>query len=134
MNRTGRIILLSILISTQSCKPTESDIEQTKEKEIIHSEFAYGESLVSFSGEKVGLISLIYDVPLETVKSVLSEYLTDASSWDSPENTSQRIEEVAKRNGLSSKLTSKIVFTFHYEVITKDEIIEEYIDDVETSR
>ena len=90
--------------------------------------------LLSFDGEKIALMSIIKEINVEKTFSVLSDYLN--KKWENgyfqspnvdPIYIDKVIDTIAKENGISKKMTASIIFMYEFEMITEDEIIDEYL-------
>lgn len=117
-----------------SCSSSSKDTEKTKSKTIMDYETA--DMLLEYDAEKIGLISIIKDIQLEKTNSVLRDYLAkthDLSSLttENPDYIVKVIDTVARKNNLSIKIVATIIFSYKYEMITKDEIIEREINKME---
>lgn len=123
-----KIILLIISVICLACSDSINDeIEKTG----IEKEYEIADMFLEFDAEKVGLISIIKDLPQEKTNSVLRDYLaktlgnsTSLSSGD-PMYFVNIVDTIATENGLSKKMTASIIFSYQYEMITNDVIIEE---------
>jgi hypothetical protein len=82
------------------------------------------------------LLSIIKNVPYNQANSILRDYLAKTldfsqSTMENPEYIVKIIDTIAQNNNLSKKLTASIIFSYQYEMITKDEIIDEKMEELE---
>ncbi|NCT17249.1 MAG: hypothetical protein GW771_03310, partial [Flavobacteriia bacterium] len=106
--------------------------ESEKKKSEIEKDYEFADMLLMFEGEKIGLLSIIKDVPSEKIHAVLRDYkaktMSNSSyySLEDPNYLVNLIDTIATKNNLSKKLTASIIFSYKYEMITEDEIVENY--------
>ena len=92
-----------------------------------HSE----ENLFMDDVEKITLLSISKNIPLKQVNSVLKDYYDKTSLAFVYNNNSDYYEKVidtiSKKYNLSNQKTASIIFSYQYELITEEEIIENYL-------
>ncbi|MBU2505109.1 MAG: hypothetical protein KJ799_00010 [Bacteroidetes bacterium] len=129
------IILLFLLTAIFcSCNSSSNETEPKKSKTEVDYEIA--DMFLEYDAEKIGLLSIIKNVPHEKANSVLRDYLAKTLgsallTMESPDYIVKVVDTIAQKNNLSRKLTASIIFSYQYEMITRDEIIEESIDEME---
>lgn len=133
MKKILTIFLITIFISCDYSTPQESSKEKSLSKEEVKQlESELSDMFLEFESEKIVLISIIKGHSIEKVKSVLGEYkaktFLSQDTIDSPKYITRIIDTIAKKNNLSKKMTASIIFSFEYEFITKDEMIDEYTE------
>lgn len=137
-------ILLLVLITTflscnestsresTSTKDEQSTIEE--EQSTIERDYHIADMFLKFDSEKIGLISIIKNVPQEKANSVLRDYLaktmTSIQAMEDSEYIVRVVDTIAEKNNLSKKMTASIIFSYQYEMITRDEIIDDFKDDM----
>ncbi|NCP83922.1 MAG: hypothetical protein GW823_03290 [Bacteroidetes bacterium] len=129
-----KLILLCFIMIFFSCnnKSSEKLSESEKKKSEIEKDYEFADMLLMFEGEKIGLLSIIKDVPSEKIHAVLRDYkaktMSNSSyySLEDPNYLVNLIDTIATKNNLSKKLTASIIFSYKYEMITEDEIVENY--------
>ena len=126
--------LFLIVLLVCSCNSSTKEKEPTKSKAEMNYEFA--DMFLEYDAEKIGLISIIKNVPHEKANSVLRDYL--AKSYGSfmfirgnPEYVVKVVDTIARKNNLSKKITASIIFSYQYEMITREEIVEDAIDEMQ---
>ncbi|WP_272149649.1 hypothetical protein [Tenacibaculum aiptasiae] len=125
--------LFIIVLIVCSCNLSKG---KKTEKSKTELEYETADMFLKYDAEKIGLISIIKNVSHKKANSILRDYL--AKTFNSIELTMKNsefvvkvIDTIAKKNNLSKKLTASIIFSYQYEMITKDEIIEGAIDKVQ---
>lgn len=136
MKKIHLFILAIIFISCNySTTQDSSENEEISEEEAKESYREISDLFLESDSEKISLISIIKDVPVEKVYSVLSDYKTETfpSNYglSDSRNIIKIVDSIAQKNGLPKKLTASIIFSYEYEMITKDEIIEGYNDNIQ---
>ncbi|MCG8883931.1 hypothetical protein G1L02_12290 [Tenacibaculum finnmarkense] len=128
-------IILFILITMffQSCNFSSNKNEKEKTKKELDYEIA--DDYLEYDSEKIGLLSVIKNVPYQKANSVLRDYLAKTINYSDLSSENQNyivnvIDTIARKNNLSRKLTASIIFSYKYEMITKDEYFEEKIDEL----
>ena len=129
------ILLIKIFISCDYSIPQESSKEESlSNEEVKELESELADMFLEFESEKIVLISIIKDLPTEKVKSVLGEYKSKTFIYqdkiEDPNYITKIVDTIAKKNNLSKKMTASIIFSFEYEFITRDEIIDEYNENI----
>lgn len=128
-----KIIFLSIvLISFYSCNSSSSKKEPKKSQAELDYEMA--DDFLEYDAEKIVLLSIIKNVPHNKANSVLRDYLaksygSDFSLMENPDYVAKTIETIAQKNNLSKKITASIIFSYQYEMITREEIMDELEDE-----
>jgi len=126
------IIFIFLIITFTSCYDslTSAERKSGERKSEIDNDYEIADLFLMFDAEKIGLISIIKDVPVEKTNSVLRDYLalTFNSKYtydEDPDLVVKSIDSIAIKNNLSKKLTASIIFSYKYEMITSDEKINE---------
>lgn len=119
-------LLLILIFTTLGCndkKETEFLESQEKIKKEYDNAHSLTDVLLDFDGEKLALLSIIKNTPNDTLRLVLKEYLkktlplvTDASKID------KIIDTISQKYNISKIKVASIVFSYNYEMLTKDEI------------
>jgi hypothetical protein len=122
-----KIIIFLVLLTCIACNksPKEKSSNETKKTE-LEKDYQTAELVLLLDAEKVGLLSIIKEIPQDKANSILRDYLAKTSgtsilrSWDDPSYIAKVVDTIAKKNGLSKKMTASIIFTYQYEMITED--------------
>ena len=133
MIKTFFLILITTFISCNESNSQEPS-ERNTEKSAIERDYDIADMFLKFDSEKIGLISIIKNVPQEKANAVLRDYLaktmTSIQSMEDQNYIVKVVDTIAKKNNLSKKLTASIIFSYQYEMITRDEIIESYQEEI----
>lgn len=117
------ILIISSCNHTSHEKPTEPVVEKTK----LERAYEVADYELKNDAEKIILLSIIKDIPNEKAVSVLRDYLARTRRLREDSNYIVKVvDTIAKKNNLSRRLTAAIIFSYQFEMVTKDEIIEEY--------
>ena len=128
-------IILFILITMffKSCNLSSNKNEKEKTKKELDYEIA--DDYLEYNSEKIGLLSVIKNVPYQKANSVLRDYLAKTINYTDLSSENQNyivnvIDTIARKNNLSRKLTASMIFSYKYEMITKDEYFEEKTEEL----
>ena len=127
------IILFTLSIFFLSCNLSSDKNEKKKSKKDLDYEMA--DDYLEYNAEKIGLLSVIKNVPYEKANSVLRDYLAKTINYSDISKESQNyivkvIDTIAQKNNLSRNLTASIIFSYKYEMITKEEYFEEKLEEM----
>lgn len=105
-----------------------------KEKTKKELDYEIADIYLKYDSEKIGLLSVIKNIPYQKANSVLRDYLAKTNNYRDLSNENQNyivnvIDTIAQKNNLSKKLTASMIFSYKYEMTTKDEYFEEKIDE-----
>jgi uncharacterized protein YjgD (DUF1641 family) len=129
----SKLEIYSTAESTQS--PTAESNEETIKEETKSNkerESYIIDMILKNDAEKIGLISVIKNVPHEKINSVLKDYLSytyfsdEFKSNESSIYIEKIVDSISSKNKLPKKLTASLIFSYNYEMITKDEIIDDH--------
>ena len=127
------IALFLFVLLFCSCNSSTKEEESTKSKTEIDYEIA--DMFLEYDAEKIGIISIIKHVPYVKANSVLRDYLAKTSLnfsiMENPEYIVKVVDTIARKNNLSKKITASIIFSYQYEMITRDEIVEDAMDEMQ---
>lgn len=131
---TMKNIISLFLISTivYSCNSSSKQEEPKKSK--TETDYEIADMFLEYDAEKIGLLSIIKNVPHKQANSVLRDYLAKTYgsgllSMDNLDYVVKVVDTIAQKNNLSKKLTASILFSYQYEMITREEIMEELEDE-----
>lgn len=127
-NKAMKITFLVLLVILCSCNSPSENIEP--EKSYLEIDYDIADMQLEYDAEKIGLIAIIKNVPHEKANSVLRDYLAKTFgsvdlAMKSPDFVVKVVDTIAKNYDLSTKMTASIIFSYQYEMITRDEILEE---------
>jgi len=133
-----KVLILIFLIIFSACDNSslktkkESKNESKNEISDVETDDWYVDFTLRGDAEKIGLISIIKNVPQEQANLILRDYLlkTDGTDFytisEIPNYMFKLVDSIAQKNNLSRKLTASIIFSYKYEMITEDELKEKY--------
>jgi hypothetical protein len=132
MKNVISLFLISMII--YSCNSSSKQEEPKKSK--TETDYEIADMFLEYDAEKIGLLSIIKNVPHEQANSVLRDYLAKTYgsgllSMDNLDYVVKVVDTIAQKNNLSKKLTASIIFSYQYEMITREEIIEEKMEELE---
>ena len=143
MKKILLIILVAIFTSCDDSTQKESSKKEPskqessakeKEKTLTEQVYILTDLSLKSDSEKIVLISIIKDVHVDVVNSVLREYkvktFLSQDTTEKPKHIIKIVDTLAKKNNLSRKMTASIIFSYEYELINRDEIIEGYKDKI----
>jgi hypothetical protein len=127
-------LFIIILILTQSCNLSSKKEERKKSKK--EQDYEMADDYLEYNAEKIGLLSVIKNIPYEKANSILRDYLAKTINYSDLSSENQNyivnvIDTIARKNNLSRKLTASMIFCYKYEMITKDEYFEEKIEELQ---
>jgi hypothetical protein len=133
------LIIVITLFTFFSCSNIAKNRDKpNKTKEEIAAENA--ESELESQGEKIALLSVLNECHLDTTRLILKEYLYLNFQQDLYEDsidliTLDIIKNISKKTNIKPKKIASIIFSYKYEMLTKDDIItehENYIEKIES--
>ncbi|MFV8352021.1 hypothetical protein [Flavobacterium sp. XS2P14] len=134
-----KLLLILILIvfgckdteETESIKMQEQENEKGKNKRKDKKEktTTYADMVLKLDAEKLALLSIIKKIPNDTLHLVLKDYIdktfplvTDVAKID------KIIDNISQKYHISKVKIASIVFSYNYEMLTKDEIEQSAIE------
>ncbi len=135
MKKITLLVLITLLISCNDSSTRES-FANDDEKSEVERDYEIADMFLKFDSEKIGLLSIIKNIPQEKVNAVLRDYLAKTLGstlqiMEDPNYIVKVVDTIAEKNSLSKKLTASIIFSYQYEMITMDEIIDDYTDEMQ---
>lgn len=125
-----KYLLILILVIFSSCNNlSQSESEESKIKK-TDKENPVEFDILEYEKEKIALLSIIKEIPYEKTNSVIEDYLNSGISMElifGDKNQNEffnLIDSIAVKNKISRKLAASIIYSYQYEMITSDEIIE----------
>ena len=124
---------------TESIKVQEQRKEkgENKRKKKKEKTTTYADMVLKLDAEKLALLSIIKKIPNDTLHLVLKDYLDKTfppvTDVDKVDKVDKIIDDISQKYHISKVKIASIVFSYDYEMLTKDEIeqnaIETYQDD-----
>ena len=122
------LIVLSVFWVTYCSKEKKEPEKVLTEKEIRENKYSSADSELEENQEKIALLSFIKNIPKDSINLIIREYLMETEYDDV--FFEKNIEKVSKKYSMSSKKVASIIFSYKYEVLTKDEIEEKVIEEL----
>lgn len=128
------LILILLVFGCKDTEETESIKVQEQEKEKGENKrkekiATYADMILKLDAEKLALLSIIKKIPNDTLHLVLKDYInktfplvTDVSKVD------KIIDTISQKYHISKVKIASIVFSYNYEMLTKDEIEQSAIE------
>jgi len=124
-----KVIICLTFLNFISCIDNDKvDSKIKKEKSKIEKDKDF---LVEEDIEKITLLSISKNISQEQVKSILNDYYEKTLVFDDEIDYTKIIDDIAKKNKLTNQKVASIIFSFQYEQITEDEIIDKYASEKE---
>ncbi len=132
MLQTQKITILIIAFLILGC----SDKKATKEKNNSALTPISADSLVQeyfLENEKIFLLSYIKNIPEDTIKVILTEYLSKSSFNYFYDDKSEPIMDdvitsISQKRKISKSKIASIIFSYKYEMLTKEDLEMEAIE------
>ena len=131
------LVLILIVFGCKDTKETESikvqeqgkEKGENKRKKKKEKTTTYADMVLKLDAEKLALLSIIKKIPNDTLHLVLKDYIdktfplvTDVAKVD------KIIEDISQKYHISKVKIANIVFSYNYEMLTKDEIEQSAIE------
>ena len=124
-----KIIPFLLLFIACNNNQTQKEVEKTKDKvketsglnDLTNYE-------VEHNPEKIALLSIIKEVPIDSVYMILNDYKSKFKGGFDVEDkmkVERVIDSISQFRHMSRKRIASLIFSFNYELITKDEIKEQ---------
>lgn len=128
------IILFLLSVIFYSCNRTSNKNKPIKS--IMEVNYELADEYLESDIEKIGLLSVSINIPIEKSYSVLRDYIAkthNIKEMKNPDYYVKVVDTIAINNNLSKKITASIIFSYKYEMITRNEIIYDYIEENENN-
>ena len=125
-----KYLLILILITFSSCNNLSQGESEVRVNKKTKNDNPVGSDILEFEKEKIALLSILKDLPYEKTNSVIKDYLNCNISVEmvfgekNPNEFFKVIDSIAVKNKISRNLTASIIYSYQYEMIKSDEIIE----------
>lgn len=118
-------ILALMLLIFVSCSKTEQKKEVSKKEQQIDKYFLADLELES-EDEKITLLSILKKTSKDSIILVMRDYLANTESDSIPYK--DVINKISQKNNISNNKVASIVFSYKYEMLTKDDITNEFTE------
>jgi hypothetical protein len=129
------ILLILTILSLNSCSHKKEKKIISKSHKVADS-YSQADSELEFENEKITLISIIHGIPKDSVHLILRDYLVKNDlSFDIESKFAEKfIDTISKNRKMSKRKIASIIFNFKYEMLTKDDIEQDIIENNEDFR
>lgn len=122
-----KIIPLLLLFTACNNNEPKKEVEKTKEKVEETQDLESLSNLeLQMSPEKVSLLSIIKGIPRDSVFMILNDYKTKIPDeifiGDDKMKVERVIDSISQLRHMSKKRIASLIFSFNYELITKEEM------------
>jgi hypothetical protein len=124
-----------LIISCRDEKIIEEKTEVVSNKKTeIANPYSLEDFILEEQSEKIVLLSIIKNIQQDTLRFVLREYLKENPEITATINKTyeKSIDAISKKYHISKPKIASILFSYRYEMLTKDEIEENAIEENET--
>lgn len=127
-------ILLQFFCSCQDSKPQKEEKKILTETEKFENLNERIERQLSYEKEKIIMLSEIRKISFDTLNLILRDYLVITDTVSSTDENSKHlfqsaIARISDRYRISKSRIATFLFSYKYEMITKEEIEESAVDD-----
>lgn len=128
--KTALIILLIVLTSCtdETARNPEKSRTPTKESK---EQRRYESEIESLDPEKIILFSVIYKLDKNKIADIIALYETKIDYSDDLDFIEKVIDTIANTKNLTKEKVAKIIFSYKYELLSKQEIEDNYLDDIQ---
>lgn len=126
-------LLVVLILIVYGCKDKEPEkIVPTKTAEVVNP-YSWADYDLDNNTEKLMLLSILKKIPQDTLRLVLREYLKENRKTEYGGAVTDNLDTISQKYHISKTKIASIIFSYRYEMLTKDEIeqsaIETYQDD-----
>ncbi|MFE3871307.1 hypothetical protein ACFX5F_08715 [Flavobacterium sp. ZS1P70] len=123
------LILILIVFGCKDKEETKFIKVQEQRKEKGKKTRTYADAILELNAEKLALLSIIKKIPNDTLHLVLKDYLNKTFSLVTDVNKVDKIiDTISQKYHISKIKVASIVFSYNYEMLTKDEIEQSAIE------
>ena len=120
------LIILTSVLSCNNSKPKKALSEKEKQEQRAKDE-------LSVYTEKIVLLSAIKKIPYDSLKFILTDYYSTTSDYTNSSDSSKfyiekALNEISIKYHISKRRAASLIFSFKYEMLTKEEIAEEELE------
>ena len=120
------LIIVSGVFSCKDSKPKKVLNAKEKQEERAKDE-------LSDYSEKIVLLSTIKKIPYDSLSLILTDYYSITSDYINTSDSSKfysekAINEISSKYHISKRRVASLIFSFKYEMLTKEEIADEELE------
>ncbi|QGW29540.1 hypothetical protein [Phnomibacter ginsenosidimutans] len=122
-------VILFVALLSNFCTSKKSGEEDLELKRIKRIEKSVTDEIES-NAEKISLIAVIFKQDEDTIKNILAPFIkNDYLNSEKQRSFKQIIDSISTKTLTPKSMIARLVFAFKYEAITKDEIVNKYIEE-----
>ncbi len=119
-------IILIIVLGCNNSKPKKVLSEKEKQEQRAKDE-------LSDYSEKIVLLSAIKKIPYDSLNFILTDYYSTTSDHTSSSDSSKfysekALNEISIKYHISKRRAASLIFSFKYEMLTKEEIADKELE------
>lgn len=119
-------IILIIVLGCNNSKPKKVLSEKEKQEQRAKDE-------LSDYSEKIVLLSAIKKIPYDSLNFILTDYYSTTSDYTSSSDSSKfysekALNEISIKYHISKRRAASLIFSFKYEMLTKEEIADKELE------
>jgi DNA integrity scanning protein DisA with diadenylate cyclase activity len=118
-------ILALMLLIFVSCSKTEQKKEVSKKEQQI-DKYLLADLELESEDEKITLLSILKKTSKDSIILVMRDYLSNTESDSIPYK--DVINKISQKNNISNNKVASIIFSYKYEMLTKDDITNEFTE------
>ena len=127
------VVLLLFFCSCHNSKPKEESKKVLSEAEKLEKTYKRINEDLSYENEKIILLSEIRKMPFDTLIFILRDYYVITDTVSSSDINSKylyqsSIAKISERYKISKSRIASLIFSYKYEMLTKEEIEESAIE------
>lgn len=129
-----KILLILILISCGCNNKNDEFAKEMENRKAKHEASEnttgkYADVILDFEAEKLALLSIIKDIPIDTLHFVLKDYISQTGFViNSTAEVDKIIDNISLKYNISKVKIASIIFSYNYEMLTRDEIEQNAIE------
>lgn len=130
--------LFLVLACNKSTKKQETKKELTEQEKAL-KKYKYAELELGYQKEKIFLLSEIKRIKYDTLYQILKEYIANTPEFIKYEKSPEKdlakiIEDISIKLELSKAKVASVIFSYKYEMMTQEEIVEKAADEYQNSQ
>lgn len=127
-----RVIILALLVSILSCNDSHPKIALSEKEE---QQQRVKDELADYS-EKIVLLSAIRQISYDSLSLILIDYYSITYDYTNSSDSSKfysekAINDISEKYHISKRKTASLIFSFKYEMLSKQEIVDEELEKLE---
>jgi hypothetical protein len=123
-------LLLVLILIVFGCKDKEPEKVIPKAPVKVVNPYGHADTFLKMESEKLMLLSILKKIPQDTLRLVLREYLKANPEYldGLGVNKADNLYSISQKYHISKFKIASIIFSYKYEMLTKEEIEESAIE------